>query len=376
MSTPCIQRGPMTAEVLERDYTRIGNRLLRDRRLSFKAKGIFTWMASHKDGFGVSPESIAAAGTDGISAVKSALRELEEHGYLTRSQVRAGGGKMGATTYRITDMPSSGPEVENRPPGMTSIDGQTGRSEPVNGNPPADEPPAVNHLHKKTIPLQEDHWVEDELSLPAVPAPRTEPDPVHERETPPSIDQPSTAQRVVRTAGVLAPEEEAAFIAWAATRHQPRSSAWWRTVAANGDLPDLVADWRAQGGTNAGQPLTGTDATVMGWLNLADQLRREDDPAFKPSVTDQRVRQALNVGRQMQAEADARRGGYRPQNPNDAWDHLAQQAAAGQQPDGWETVPFCGHLDCDEITRMRQVDIGNGLKSLTYCSSCHPALQF
>lgn len=89
--------------------------------------------------------------------------------------------------------------------------------------------------------------------------------------------------------------------------------------------------------------LTGTDATVAGWLSLADQL-----------------------------------GGRQPHQPyrDDPWHHIKQQAAAGDRPDGWERVPFCGHLDCDEITRMKQVDIGDGLKSLTYCSACHPALQF
>lgn len=28
--------------------------------------------------------------------------------------------------------------------------------------------------------------------------------------------------------------------------HEPRSAAWWRTVAANGDLPDLADAWRAE----------------------------------------------------------------------------------------------------------------------------------
>lgn len=140
------------------------------------------------------------------------------------------------------------------------------------------------------------------------------------------------------------------------------------------DLAEHEAHWlhkQQQGG------LTGTDATVAGWLQLAGQLGREDDPAFKPSVTDQRVQQALNVGRQMQAEADARRGGgYRPQSPNDAWNHIRQQADAGERPDGWEKYPHCGHPDCDEITRMRDTDDGSGQLRPTYCSGCHPVLQW
>jgi hypothetical protein len=69
-----------------------------------------------------------------------------------------------------------------------------------------------------------------------------------ERETiAASPDKPtSTAQRVVRAAAVVTAEEEPAFIAWATTVHQPRGGAWWRAVAANGDLPDLADEWRAE----------------------------------------------------------------------------------------------------------------------------------
>lgn len=59
--------------------------------------------------------------------------------------------------------------------------------------------------------------------------------------------------------------------------------------------------------------LTGTDATVAGWLALSDQLGgRTGGTQSRPSVTDQRVQAALDLGRRMQAEADARRGGYQP----------------------------------------------------------------
>lgn len=221
-----------------------------------------------------------------------------------------------------------------------------------------DADPVVSGVHHPSQPagrggqpvVQEEDvssktFLEDEkLSLPdAAPQCAEVATVSNEREISVSNDQPSTAQRVVRTAGIVTADEENTFIAWTTAKHQPRSSAWWRTVAGNGDLPDLAADWRAQGGLDATQPLTGTDATVAGWLNLADQLggRQQHQP-------------------------------YR----DDPWHHIKQQAAAGEQPDGWERVPFCGHLDCDEITRMREVDIGDGLKSLTYCSGCHPALQF
>lgn len=52
-------------------------------------------------------------------------------------------------------------------------------------------------------------------------------------------------ERLVRAAAVVAPEEERDFIGWINNKHNPRGPGWWKTVASNGDLPDLAAAWRA-----------------------------------------------------------------------------------------------------------------------------------
>lgn len=75
------------------------------------------------------------------------------------------------------------------------------------------------------------------------------------------------------------------------------------------DLAEHEAHWLHKQQQDS---LTGTDATVAGWLNLADQLGGRTGAQLRPSATDQRVQQALDLGRRMQAEADARRGGYLP----------------------------------------------------------------
>lgn len=100
-----IVRGPMAADVLQRQFTQIFNGLFRDRRLSFKAKGIFGLISTHRDGYGVSEEAIAAFSTDGLSAVRSGLKELIEHGYLVRDRQRDDLGRLGESVYYITDMP-------------------------------------------------------------------------------------------------------------------------------------------------------------------------------------------------------------------------------------------------------------------------------
>jgi hypothetical protein len=35
--------------------------------------------------------------------------------------------------------------------------------------------------------------------------------------------------------------------------------------------------------------------------------------------------------------------------------------------------PYCGDPDCDEITRFRQREDGNGLRSVYPCPQCHPS---
>jgi len=67
------------------------------------------------------------------------------------------------------------------------------------------------------------------------------------------------SQRIIRAAGLgLSDDEEKRFIDWI-NKDNRKGTPWWRTVARNGDLPGLLADWRASltpAGTNhlAGLP--------------------------------------------------------------------------------------------------------------------------
>lgn len=88
-----IRRGPMAADAFQAQFTQIHNALFRDRRLSFKAKGIFGLISTHRDGFGVSQAAIASFSTDGVAAVGSGLKELIGFGYLQRERKRNGLGR-------------------------------------------------------------------------------------------------------------------------------------------------------------------------------------------------------------------------------------------------------------------------------------------
>jgi hypothetical protein len=372
----------MAAEVLEQDYTRLSNQLLRDHRISYKAKGIFGWMASHRDGFGVSPESIAAAGADGISAVKSALRELERYGYLTRSQVRTGDGTMGAFTYRITDMPSSEPVDGNHPAVPTSEDAENRRSEPVDGKPLADEPPAVNRPHKKTIPSKKINLCEKTTSSsPAEPAdtePAVEPEPTEgggggsdlrsiAEQIAAALDYcgqvPDKQQQEKLTAALVAALEKGWTVRGLARylslgNFRPDNPVAFYLAKLTTKLPDMPAEESpAAGGGIRGPVASAAEfeaVTVESFYGL-------------PGGTDANMAAHFALRDQLAAQ-EARKGAHRPYS-NDVWSRPATPA---------ETVgiPWCGDVECEPIGRMREVVDDNGLKRDEQCPKCHPNYHF
>lgn len=66
-------------------FTQIPNEWLRDTRLSLKAIGLLAQIMSHSPGWNMSIRSLAKANQVGTDTIKSAVVELEQHGYLTRS---------------------------------------------------------------------------------------------------------------------------------------------------------------------------------------------------------------------------------------------------------------------------------------------------
>jgi len=69
-------------------FTQIPNSWARDERLGYRARGILLLLMSHQDGWKISLEHLANDGPDGITAVRTAINQLQEFGYLTRNQIR------------------------------------------------------------------------------------------------------------------------------------------------------------------------------------------------------------------------------------------------------------------------------------------------
>jgi hypothetical protein len=86
-------------------FTMISNDAARDARLSFRARGVLTFILSHREGWEVNSTDIAGEGKEGRDAVRVALNELERHGYLTRQKYRGEGGQW-AQSATVTDVPN------------------------------------------------------------------------------------------------------------------------------------------------------------------------------------------------------------------------------------------------------------------------------
>ena len=69
-------------------WTAIAREALNDSRLSFKARGILAWLLDKPDDWETTAERIETQGTEGREAIRSALKELEQYGYLRRQKFK------------------------------------------------------------------------------------------------------------------------------------------------------------------------------------------------------------------------------------------------------------------------------------------------
>ncbi len=76
-------------------YTIISNRLSQHRGMSLLAIGVGTHIQSLPDGRRVGVKALAERFPESEVRIAAALRELEEHGFLRRTRVRAGGREAG-----------------------------------------------------------------------------------------------------------------------------------------------------------------------------------------------------------------------------------------------------------------------------------------
>lgn len=92
------------------NYTVMSNTHLKDRRLSYKSKGLLSVILSLPPDWDYTITGLSVIAADGIDSVKTAIKELEQYGYVSRTQLRDERGRMAQNEYRVYENPADNPD--------------------------------------------------------------------------------------------------------------------------------------------------------------------------------------------------------------------------------------------------------------------------
>ena len=88
-------------------YVMINKLLINNPGLSLKAKGLMAYLLSKPDKWQVREKDLVKSSTDGKASIRSALRELQSKGYITKSQARTTKGTYRPVVYDIFEYPQT-----------------------------------------------------------------------------------------------------------------------------------------------------------------------------------------------------------------------------------------------------------------------------
>lgn len=121
-----------------RDFTVMSNHHLRNRKLSLRVKGLLSLMLSLPEEWDYSMGGLEKLSSEGITAVRTAIRELEAAGYVERRRLRNAKGQLEDAEYIIHEQPISvEPILEN----------------PILDNPIQENPAQDKPMQEKDIQL-------------------------------------------------------------------------------------------------------------------------------------------------------------------------------------------------------------------------------
>ncbi len=127
---------------IEFPFTAIPNQFLRDNNISFKAKGLFTYMYSMKNGWNFTIKSISKQQKQGELSIKNAMDELKKHGYIKYKKYSNGKGE-----YYLNPMPNQeNPNQEN--PNQENPNQENPNQENPNQENPNQENPNWDFKHE------------------------------------------------------------------------------------------------------------------------------------------------------------------------------------------------------------------------------------
>ena len=160
-------------------YTVMSNHHLRNRALSLKAKGLLSQMLSLPEDWDYTLQGLARINRESIDAIRQAIRELEQAGYIQRSRERDEKGRLRGADYVIFELPqpvpaSVSPTLEN--PTLEN---------PTQENPTLENPMQLNKDIQKTDLPKKEKSNTDLSSNHSIPILSPNPSPCREAATPP-----------------------------------------------------------------------------------------------------------------------------------------------------------------------------------------------
>ena len=140
------------------NYTVMANYHLRDNRLSLKAKGLLSVMLSLPAEWDFTLRGLALISKEGISAIRAAIVELEDGGYVTRARIRNKIGQLTDTEYTIFEFPQTEKIkkdiqhllIDNPPALEKPTSENLTLDNPTLANPTLDSPTLGNHIQLNT----------------------------------------------------------------------------------------------------------------------------------------------------------------------------------------------------------------------------------
>lgn len=104
-----------TSKNAENPYVMLDKRFLEDDRLSWRAKGILSYLLSKPDSWQTREKDLVKRSREGREAVRSAMRELESCGYMQREQRRTEKGVYAQNSFTIYEVPQSETPLTEKP---------------------------------------------------------------------------------------------------------------------------------------------------------------------------------------------------------------------------------------------------------------------
>lgn len=108
--------------IKKRGFTITDNKLIKDERLSWKARGIFQYLWAMPDDWNFYVDEVAKHSKDKVDALQTGLAELESYGYLKRTMTK-NKGRFNGMSWELSDTGILTVNRKNRPTENT-VDGK------------------------------------------------------------------------------------------------------------------------------------------------------------------------------------------------------------------------------------------------------------